>query len=131
LPPVPSKVHPLWFLGWIGIGVLALWVLVSFVLPLMSLGAVPFFVSATLALIPFTIVILTALWIDSWETAPVRLIVFALAWGAIASIGLTSAFLLLLDWLSLDVLGTDPVTHEVLATILRAPLLEEACKMVG
>lgn len=131
LPPVPSRVHPLWFLGWIGVGLLALWVIVSFVLPMLSFGTVPFVVATTLALVPFAIVILTAMWIDNWEPEPKRLIVFALAWGALASIGLTMLFLYVFDWLSLAVLQTDPETHDVLATILRAPLLEEACKMVG
>lgn len=131
LPAVPSKVHPLWFLGWIGVGLLALWVLISFVLPMLSLGAVPFVVATTLALIPFAIVIMTAMWIDNWEPEPKRLIVFALAWGALAAIGLVTLFLMLFDWLSLDAMGVDPLTHEVLSTIIRAPMLEEACKMAG
>jgi len=131
LPPVPSHVHPLWFLGWIGVGLLALLVLITFVLPLMAFGPGSFFISATLALIPFAIVIMTVLWIDNWEPEPKGLIVFALAWGAFASIGLTTLFLFLFDYLALEVMAIDPATHDVIATVVRAPLLEEACKMVG
>lgn len=131
LPPVPQRVHPLWFLGWVGVGLIALWVLASFVLPLLSFGAVPFFFATALAIIPFAVVILTVLWIDNWEPEPRRVIVFALAWGAIASIGLTTAFLYFFDWISLDVLGADPNAQDVIATVVRAPLVEEACKMAG
>ncbi|MGO1768502.1 MAG: PrsW family intramembrane metalloprotease [Microbacterium sp.] len=131
LPPVPSRVHPLWFLGWIGIGLLAFWVLLTFVLPMLEAGIVPFFVAAVIALVPFTIVIMTVMWIDNWEPEPKGLIVFALAWGAIAAIGLTTLFLMFSDWFALSVLRMDPETHEVLATILRAPIVEELFKMLG
>lgn len=132
LPPVPSRVHPLWFLGWIGIGLLALWVLFSFVLPVvLAFGAAAVIAATVMALVPFAIVIMTALWIDSWEPEPKRLLILALAWGGIAAVGLTTLFLYVSEWLSFAVLGMDPELYDVLSTIVRAPIVEELFKMMG
>lgn len=132
LPPVPSRVHPMWFLGWIGIGLLALWVLFSFVLPVVvAFGAGAVIAATVVALVPFVIVIMTALWIDSWEPEPKRLLIVALAWGGIAAIGLTTLFLYFSEWFSFAVLGMDPQLYDVLSSILRAPIVEELFKMMG
>ncbi|WP_261166111.1 PrsW family intramembrane metalloprotease [Microbacterium sp. Marseille-Q6965] len=128
LPPVPTKGRAPWLWIWIVLAVLAVAVVGYFV---SSLGAVGVAITSILALIPFAGVILTVvLVIDRWEPEPRSLIVFALAWGAVAAIALTLLTIPFLDGIA-GAWGMDPLMAEILSIILRAPLLEEGWKLLG
>ncbi|MFT4258452.1 PrsW family intramembrane metalloprotease [Microbacterium sp.] len=77
-----------------------------------------------LAFIPLVIVFLVVRMIDRWEPEPKLLVFFAVAWGAIAAVGLS----LLLDLVVTLVLGERP---EALTAVVQAPLAEEFFKGVG
>lgn len=89
-----------------------------------ALGVVASGVGLILALIPLAVVFLGVRIIDRWEPEPKLLIAFAIAWGAIAAVGLT----LLVD-LALTLL-VGPRT-EVFASVIQAPIVEEVAKGLG
>jgi RsiW-degrading membrane proteinase PrsW (M82 family) len=77
-----------------------------------------------LALIPLTIVFLGVRIIDRWEPEPKRLVLFAIAWGAIAAVGLT----LLVD-VGLTLLFDR--RDETFSAVVQAPIVEEFFKGLG
>lgn len=81
-------------------------------------------VGILLAAIPFAGVWLAVRIVDRWEPEPRGLVVFAIAWGAIASVGIALGVDLAL---ALAVGGGD----EVISAIVQAPIVEEAAKGLG
>jgi RsiW-degrading membrane proteinase PrsW (M82 family) len=89
-----------------------------------ALGAGASVVGMVLALIPLTIVLLGVRLIDRWEPEPRSLVIFALAWGGIAAIGLT----LLVD---LGLLLTVGQRSDFFSAVIQAPVVEEITKGLG
>jgi len=120
--PVPAKkgrTVSIWLFGVLGFLLIAL--IGYFV---WALGAVASGVGMVLALIPLTIVFLGVRLIDRWEPEPKRLVIFAVAWGAVAAVGLT----LLVDIGLTVLLGPVP---EATAAVVQAPIVEEFWKGLG
>ncbi|MEU1973537.1 PrsW family intramembrane metalloprotease [Microbacterium sp. NPDC019599] len=123
-PPARSgRSAPIW-IG--GILVLLLIALVGYFLTFIGTGAS--LLGAILALIPLAGVLFAIRLIDRWEPEPRGLVIFAIAWGAIASV----AIALLVDLL-LSVVFGDPNTYaaEVFGTVVQAPIVEEVAKGLG
>jgi len=89
-----------------------------------TLGAVASGVGLFLALIPLAIVFLGVYIIDRWEPEPKSLVAFAIAWGAIAAVGIT----LLVDLAITMAIG---LRAEELSTVIQAPIIEEVAKGLG
>lgn len=83
-------------------------------------------VGLVLALIPLAIVLVGVYLIDRWEPEPRSVVAFALAWGAIAAVGLT----LIVDFGFSYVVPRGPA-QEVLSTVVQAPIVEEFWKGLG
>ena len=130
--PAPSPGLPALPAGHRG-GRVTLYVLFA-VLGLLMLGLIAYFglvlgtfasvVGLVLALVPLAIVFLVVRMIDRWEPEPKSLVFFAVAWGAIAAVGLT----LLVDLGLTLVLG---YRGEVASAVIQAPIVEELWKGVG
>lgn len=88
------------------------------------LGPLASIIGLVLALIPLAIVFLVVRMIDRWEPEPKMLVFFAVAWGAIAAVGLT----LLVDLGLTLVFGFQ---GEASAAVIQAPIVEEFWKGVG
>ncbi|WP_243076798.1 PrsW family intramembrane metalloprotease [Microbacterium sp. SS28] len=114
---------PVWI---IGILVLLLIALVGYFLTFIGTGASA--LGAVLALIPLAGVLVAIRIVDRWEPEPRGLVIFAIAWGAIASV----AIALLVDLLLSVVLGSpDTYAAEVFSTVVQAPIVEEFAKGLG
>ena len=81
-----------------------------------------------LALVPLAVVLLAVRWVDRWEPEPAGLVVFAVAWGAIAAV----AIALGVD-LALSVVFGPASTPaaDALSAIVQAPIVEEFGKGLG
>ncbi|MFF3028325.1 PrsW family intramembrane metalloprotease [Microbacterium sp. NPDC057944] len=90
----------------------------------MFLGTWASVIGLVLALIPLTIVFFVVRMIDRWEPEPKLLVFFAIAWGAIAAIGLT----LLVDFGLSAFFGP---RSDAAAAVVQAPVVEEFWKGVG
>lgn len=119
MPTKKGRTVSPWLFGALGLILIAL--IGYFVWALGSYASV---VGLVLALIPLTIVFLGVRLIDRWEPEPKRLVAFAVAWGAIAAVGLT----LLFDTALTLLFGT---RSEALAAVVQAPLVEEIWKGLG
>lgn len=120
--PVPARkgrTISIWVFGVLGFVLL---LLVAYFV--WALGAGASIVGMLLALIPLTIVLLGVRLIDRWEPEPKSLIIFALAWGGIAAIGLT----LLVDLALTLALG---MRSEFFSAVIQAPIVEEITKGFG
>lgn len=120
--PVPSKkgrTVSIWLFGVLGFALVAL--IGYFV---WALGVFASGMGLVLALIPLAIVFLGVHIIDRWEPEPKLLIVFAIAWGGIAAVGLT----LLVD---LGITLAVGMRSEVLSAVIQAPIVEELAKGLG
>lgn len=114
----------------------AIWVLGALVLVLVGLvgyfltflGPGASLIGMLLALIPFGVVLAAVRIIDRWEPEPMRLVILALAWGAIAAV----AIALLVD-LGLSMLfgPRDSFGSEIAGTVIQAPVVEELAKGLG
>jgi len=130
--PAPSPGLPALPAGRRG-GRVTLYVLFA-VLGLIMLGLIAYFglflgpfasvVGLVLALVPLAIVFFVVRMIDRWEPEPKSLVFFAVAWGAIAAVGLT----LLVDLGLTLVFG---YRGEVASAVVQAPIVEELWKGVG
>ncbi|GAA3925862.1 PrsW family intramembrane metalloprotease [Microbacterium soli] len=109
----------IWVFGLLGFVMLAL--IAYFAL---FLGTGASVVGLVLALIPLGIVLVGVRLIDRWEPEPRSLVVFALAWGGVAGVGIA----LLVD-LGLVLVGVraDPL----FSAVVQAPIVEEAAKGLG
>lgn len=120
--PVPTKKgHSVsfWLFGALGFVLLAL--IGYFV---WALGPVASVIGLVLALIPLTVVLLGVRMIDRWDPEPKRLLVFAVAWGAIAAVGLTLLF-------DLGITLLFGIRDDALTAVVQAPIVEEFWKGLG
>ncbi|CAH0185765.1 MULTISPECIES: PrsW family intramembrane metalloprotease [unclassified Microbacterium] len=120
--PVPARrgrTVSIWLFGILGFVLVAL--IGYFV---WALGAVASGIGLVIALVPLAIVFLGVYIIDRWEPEPKLMIAFAIAWGAIAAIGIT----LLVDLAITLAIG---LRAEVLSTVIQAPIIEEIAKGIG
>jgi len=123
VPPRRGRTAPVW-IG--GILVVVLVVLVGYFLN--ALGAGASLVGMVLALIPLAGVLLAVRIVDRWEPEPRGLVIFAVAWGAIAAVGIALGVDLVL---SLMFAGTPTIESDVLSAIVQAPIVEELGKGLG
>lgn len=120
--PVPvrkGRTVSIWLFGVLGFVLLLLAAYFGY-----ALGAAASAVGMVLALVPLTIVLLGVRLIDRWEPEPKSLIIFALAWGGIAAIGIT----LLVD---LALLMTVGQRSDFFSAVIQAPVVEEIAKGFG
>ena len=82
-----------------------------------------------LALIPLTIVLLAVRAADRWEPEPASLVVFALAWGAIAAVAIALGVDIALD--ALAPAPPDDAARDAFSSVVQAPLVEEFAKGLG
>ncbi len=108
---------------WVG-GILALLLVALVAYFLTFLGAGASLVGMILALVPFVGVWFAVRLVDRWEPEPRGLVVFALAWGAIAAIGIALGVDLLLRVL----FGPG---DDVVGAVVQAPVVEEIGKGLG
>lgn len=116
-----------------GVGRAVLWI-VGIVLVVVALGLAAYFltflgpvaavVAGVLALVPLALVLVAVRIIDRWEPEPRGLVVFALAWGAVASVALTLAVDLVIGVVV-------PQVPETLSAVVQAPIVEELAKGAG
>lgn len=112
---------------WIGgVLVVLLIALIGYFLTFIGTGAS--LLGAILALIPLAGVLFAIRLVDRWEPEPRGLVVFALAWGAVASVAIALGVDLLLS----IVFGSDETyAAEVFGTVVQAPVVEEIAKGLG
>ncbi len=110
-----------------------LWVVAALLVPVLALlvlyflrflGPAASIVGVILAAVPFVIVWFAVRLIDRWEPEPRRLLAFAVAWGAIASVAIA--------------LGVDAVLSllvggpgDAFSSVVQAPIVEEIAKGIG
>lgn len=128
--PAPLPVAPrdgrrasIWITGVLAVAMIAL---VAYFLTF--LGAAASIVGAILALVPLAIVLWAVRVIDRWEPEPRSILVLALAWGAIASVGIA----LLVD-LGLTVVFGRGASQagQFFSAVVQAPIVEEFAKGLG
>ncbi|MFH8250959.1 PrsW family glutamic-type intramembrane protease [Microbacterium sp. B2969] len=122
-PARSGRSAPLW-IG--GILVVLLIALVGYFLTFIGTGAS--LLGAILALVPLAGVLFAIRIVDRWEPEPRGLVIFALAWGAIASVAIALGVDLLL---SLVVGPRDTEAGEIFQTVFQAPIVEEFAKGLG
>jgi protease PrsW len=95
---------------------------------LSAIGPAASIVGMVLALVPLTVVLLVIRLVDRWEPEPRSLVVLAVAWGAIAAIGIALGVDLLLTL----VLGVDDsASRDAFSAVVQAPIVEEFAKGLG
>lgn len=110
----------LWIVA-IVLGFVALGLAVYF---LAFLGPIASVVSAVLALVPLAVVVAAIRIIDRWEPEPRGLVVFALLWGAVASVAVALG-------VGLVVSVVAPWLPETVSSVVQAPIVEEIAKGAG
>lgn len=124
--PVPARrgrTAPIWIAG---ILVIVLVALVGYFLQ--AIGPAASLIGMVLALLPLAGVLLAIRIVDRWEPEPRNLVVFAVAWGAIAAVGIALGVDLLLSM----VFGTPSTPEaEAVSAIIQAPIVEEFGKGLG
>lgn len=118
-PALAHRTAMIWLFGVFGFAMLVLGAYF-----IHALGAVASGVGLVLALIPLAIVLIGVHHIDRWEPEPRGLVAFALAWGAIAAVGLA----LLVDIGLTLLFGIRP---DALSAVIQAPIVEEIAKGLG
>lgn len=123
LPVVPphGRHAKLWVFGLLTVVLLA--VVAYFTVALGPLASIIGFI---VALVPLTIVVGGAFLIDRWEPEPWSLVIFAVLWGAVASVAIA-----LLTDLFLSMLLPETPLRDVMRTVVQAPIVEEAAKGLG
>ncbi|MXS74744.1 protease PrsW [Microbacterium sp. CSI-V] len=110
-----------------------LWVVAALLVPVLGLlvlyflrflGPAASIVGMVLAVVPFVIVWFAVRLIDRWEPEPRRLLAFAVAWGAIASVAIALGVDALLAFLT-GGLG------DAFSSVVQAPIVEEIAKGLG
>lgn len=119
MPVRKGRTASIWLFGVLGFVMLGL--IAYFAL---ALGTGASVIGMVLALVPLGIVLFSVHLIDRWEPEPRSLVIFALAWGAIASIGLT----LLFDLALTLAVG---LRNEFFSAVIQAPVVEEITKGLG
>ncbi|WP_137846041.1 PrsW family intramembrane metalloprotease [Microbacterium sp. 2FI] len=124
--PVPGRrgrTAPVWA---VGILVLVLIGLVGYFLN--AIGPAASIIGMLLALLPLAGVLLAVRIVDRWEPEPRGLLIFAVAWGAIASVGIALAVDLVLSL----IIGNDGSSaREAFSAVVQAPIVEEFAKGLG
>ncbi|MEJ1088787.1 PrsW family intramembrane metalloprotease [Microbacterium sp. Mu-80] len=119
LPARKGRTVSLWVFGVLAFALLAL---IAYFAVFIGAGAAA--VGLVLALVPLGIVLTGVRLIDRWEPEPKSLVVFALGWGAVASVGIS----LLVDLLLLIAVGQ---RSELFSGVVQAPVVEEIAKGLG
>lgn len=123
VPPRRGRTAPIWIAG---ILVLVLVALIGYFLQ--ALGPAASLIGMVLALVPLTAVLISVRIVDRWEPEPRNLVVFAVAWGAIAAVGIALGVDLLLTM----ILGTaSSPAGDAVSAIIQAPIVEEFGKGLG
>ena len=95
---------------------------------LSAIGPAASIIGMLLALLPLAGVLLAVRLVDRWEPEPMRLLVFAVAWGAIAAVGIALG----VDLLITMVFGyDDSPAREAFTAVVQAPIVEEVAKGLG
>lgn len=121
--PRAGRRAPLWITG---ILILFLIALVGYFLN--AIGPAASLIGAIAALVPLAGVLFAIRLIDRWEPEPRGLMVLAVAWGAVASVGIALG----VDLVLAIVFGvnTTPL-GDALSAVVQAPVVEEAAKGLG
>ncbi len=119
LPARKGRSASIWVFGVLGFAMLAL--IAYFAI---MLGTAASVIGMVLALVPLAIVLFGVRLIDRWEPEPRSLVIFALTWGAVASIGLT----LLFDLALTVAVG---MRNDFFSAVIQAPIVEEITKGLG
>lgn len=125
VPALPSRGRraSIWLFALLAILLIAL---VGYFLTFLGTGAS--LIGMIVALVPFAVVLFAVRVIDRWEPEPRGLVVFAVAWGAIASVGIA----LLVDLgVTLLVGRSDSVARDLFSSVIQAPVVEEGAKALG
>lgn len=110
-------------LALIGIGVAAYLVF--------ALGTGAAFAGLLLATVPLVVVLLTVKWIDRWEPEPRAALLFALLWGAAASVAIALVFSFVAQiGQALAGIG-DSYATVLFSAVVQAPIVEEFAKGFG
>jgi RsiW-degrading membrane proteinase PrsW (M82 family) len=131
LAVVPSSGTAALVLGIVGVIVLAVLALLVLVFLIAGLGAGAFAIAGFMALVPLTIVLLGARWIDRWEPEPRLAMVFAFLWGSAAAVIIA----LVIDsqvsnWVTSSA-GPGTAAYDFFGSVIQAPLVEESAKGLG
>lgn len=124
--PVPARAGraaPVWLFA---VLIVLLIALVAYVLTF--LGVAASVIGLVLAVIPLAAVLFAVRIVDRWEPEPASLVIFAVAWGAIAAVAIALGVDIVL---SLLLPGGESATREALATVVQAPVVEEFAKGLG
>ncbi|TQK19195.1 RsiW-degrading membrane proteinase PrsW (M82 family) [Microbacterium sp. SLBN-154] len=121
--PRTGRTAPLWIAALLALILIAL---VGYFLN--ALGPAASLIGGAAALIPLVGVLFAIRLIDRWEPEPRGLMVLAVAWGAIASVGIALGVDLLLGLVF--GFGSTPL-GDVLSTVVQAPVVEEVAKGLG
>ncbi|MFS2281004.1 PrsW family intramembrane metalloprotease [Microbacterium sp. OR21] len=119
MPARRGRSASVWAFGALGFAMLAL---IAYFALFLGVGASV--VGLVLALVPLAIVLTGVRMIDRWEPEPKSLVIFALAWGAVAAVGIT----LLVDLAFALAVGQ---RDEFFAAVIQAPVIEELAKGAG
>ena len=119
MPVRKGRSVSVWLFGVLGFAMLAL---VAYFARFLGTGAS--LVGLVLALVPLGIVLFGVRLIDRWEPEPRSLVVFALAWGAVAAVGLALLFDLLLTVAA-------GIRNPFFTGVIQAPFIEEVAKGLG
>lgn len=124
--PAPARRGPTATIWIVGVLVLVLVALVGYFLNALGPGAS--LVGMVLALVPLAGVLLAVRVVDRWEPESRGLMILAVAWGAIASVGIALG----VDLLITIAIGNDgSPLREAFQTVVQAPIVEELAKGLG
>ncbi|GAA1468574.1 PrsW family intramembrane metalloprotease [Microbacterium thalassium] len=128
-PPVPAgaarrgRSAPIWLFG---ILLVVLVILIAYFLT--AIGPAASIIGMVLALLPLAGVLLAVRIVDRWEPEPIGLLILAVAWGAVAAVGIALG----VDLLLAVMFGQSSSTAaEVLSAVVQAPVVEEVGKGLG
>ena len=123
VPPKAGRTAPVWIVGVI---VLILVGLVGYFLS--AIGPAASIIGMLLAFVPLAAVLFAIRMIDRWEPEPRGLLVLAVAWGAVAAVGITLG----VDLLVSMILGVDDsLMRDAFSAVVQAPIVEEFAKGLG
>lgn len=126
IPPIPraGRAAPIWVFA---VLLVLLVGVVAYVLT--YLGVVASVIGLVLALIPLAGVLWAVRIVDRWEPEPPSLVVFAIAWGAIAAVAIALGVDIALSVI-VPAAADDPV-RDAVSSVIQAPLVEEFAKGLG
>ncbi|MEV7631120.1 PrsW family intramembrane metalloprotease [Microbacterium sp. NPDC089318] len=119
MPARRGRSASVWAFGALGFAMLAL---IAYFALFLGVGAS--IIGLVLALVPLAIVLTGVRMIDRWEPEPKSLVIFALAWGAVAAVGMA----LLVDLMFALAVG---MRADVFSAVIQAPVVEELAKGLG